>query len=921
MGLSGDSGPPLIRTKLQRPHLGQDLILRPHLVERLNRGMDRRLTLISAQAGAGKTTLIAQWLEQSTCPSAWLSLDTHDNDLMLFAGYFCAAVRTVYPDACGEVIALLNASQTPPARILLATFVNQLTAYFAALAPHEEDTAGRRRLLIALDDFHHITDPAIHAFVVDLIAYLPSQIHLALTTRIDPPLPLARLRARREMNELRTRDLRFNVQEAETLLERTLGRQLGRNTVDLLEEATEGWAVGLRLAGLSLRHTSDVGRYAAHFKDTSSAVIVDYLAGEVLDNQLPGVRTFLLTTSILERFDAELCAALMQGNADQPQAHEILSEVNRANLFLVPLDPAGDWFRYHHLFRDLLQAMLQRERTPAEINTLHARASRWFAQNDHIDEALSHAFAAGDMDAAVRIAADRRYALMNQAQWRRLERLLHHFSATTIAQEPRLLMLETWLLYHNGHHDRLPAALCALEERVATAKLSPTEVRHLQGEINALTGFLAIHQPDLVRAIAAAQFAIAHTPPELWIVRTLAGLVLAAARQMQGDTQSVHAFIAQGFRGDPVDSHPRRATTLMAACPLFWLAGDLEQMKQAARQCIAYCDYPATPIEGFAHYHLGRAAYYQNDLAAAEEHLGGVVRQPYLNYGEAYANAAYGLALTDLAQGRGKDADAVLADAFTFASEHGNTTLLTLLQAAQADLALRQGNTISAEQWAARFDSVPPLTVMPNFCRPLITLAKIRLAVGTPSGRHHAGTLLDQLQTYSESTRQITVLIEVLALQALRTAARCDEVQAVDLLARAVTLAQPGGFVRIFADLGAPMRALLQTLVHRKDGPVFLHRILHAFRPVTTDGRHNGADDHAANGLLRSDPLTPREMDVLALLAKRLTNGEIATELVIAPGTVKTHTLNIYAKLFVHNRREAVDRARQLGLIEADIHT
>ncbi len=911
----------LILTKLQRPQVHPDTLPRPHLIAQLDRGLERKLTLVSAQAGAGKTTLMAQWLDQSPCPGAWLSLDAHDNDLMLFAGYLCAAVRTVFPGACDEVVALLNASQTPPPRVLISAFVNDLAAHIEEQVPHTGHVAGGRRLLIVLDDFHHITDPAIHDFVADLVAYLPQQVHLALVTRIDPPLPLARLRARRDMSELRTRDLRFGVQEAETLLERTLGRQLSRSTVDLLEEATEGWAVGLRLAGLSLRHTPDAGRYAAQFKNTSSAVIVDYLAGEVLDNQPPGVRDFLLTTSILERFNAELCAALMQGDADQPQAHEILSEVNHANLFLVPLDPAGDWFRYHHLFRDLLQAMLQRERTPAEINTLHARASNWFAQNDFIDEALSHAFAAGDTDAAVRIVADRLYALMNQAQWRRLERLLHRFSAATIARKPHLLMLETWLIYHNGHHDRLPAALRALEERVAAADLSPTEVRHLQGEINALTGFLAVHQPDPVRAIAAAQFAIAHTPPELWIARTLAGLVLAAARQMQGDAKSVHTFIAQGFRGDPADSHPRRATTLMAACPLFWLAGDLEQMKQAARQCIAYCDYSATPIEGFAHYHLGRAAYYQNDLAAAEEHLGRVVRQPYLNYGEAYANAAYGLALTYLTQGRGKDADAVLADAFAFASEHGNTTLLTLLQAAQADLALRQGNMISAEPWAARFGPVPPLTIMPNFCRPLITLAKIRLTVDTPSGRHHAGTLLDRLQTHSKSTRQITVLIEVLALQALRTAARGDEVQAVELLAQAVTLAQPGGFVRIFADLGAPMRTLLQTLAAREDGSVFPHRTLHAFRPVTADGRHNGADGHAGNGLLRSDPLTPREMDVLVLLAKRLTNREIATELVIAPGTVKTHTLNIYAKLFVHNRREAVDRARQLGLIEADIHT
>ncbi len=906
----------LIFTKLQQPRVHPDLIQRPHLVARLNRGLDRRVTLISAQAGAGKTTLMAQWLEEVPNAGAWLSLDMHDNDLALFVGYLCAAVRTVYPDACGEINTLLHAAQTPPARVLLSSFVNQLTAYFEEHLPHEGGAAGGRRLLIALDDFHHITDPAIHAFVTDLIAYLPPGVHLALATRIDPPLPLARLRARGDLSELRTGDLRFSPQEAETLLQLTLGRRLSHATVDLLEEATEGWAVGLRLAGLSLRHTPDVARYATQFKATSSAVIVDYLADEVLAHQPSDVRDFLLTTSILDRFNAELCAALLQDGA---QAREILGEVHQANLFLVPLDPAGNWFRYHHLFGDLLQALLRRERTPAEINDLHAKASRWFAQNGLIDEALDHAFAAGDVDAAVRIVADRRYTLMNQAQWQQLERYLHRFQAETIARQPQLLMLETWLLYHRGHNDRLPAALRALEECLADTHLPPHEVRHLQAEVSALTSFLAILKTDPARAVVAAEYAIAKKPPELWILGTLARVVLAVAHQIQGDAQRVHAFIAQGFDGDPGDSHPRKATTLMAACPLFWLAGDLEQMKQTAKQCLAYCDYPAAAqIEGFARYHLGQAAYFQNDLAAAEAHFATVVRQPYLNYGEAYANAVYGLALTYLAQGRAAEVDAVVADASAFAAERGNTTVLALLQAARANLALRQGDRKFAKQWASRFASTPPLDLMHNLCRPALTLAKIRLMDEGPTARRRARDLLDQLQRHSESTHQTTVLIEVLALQALHHAAQQDEAQALARLARAARLAQPGTIVRIFVDLGAPMRWLLQRLADRDDAPAFLHQLLHAFRRPAADGRRNGANSDNPDTFVLPASLTRREMDVLALLVKRLTNREIAAELAIAPGTVKTHTLNIYAKLAVPNRREAVVRARQLGLIETE---
>jgi LuxR family maltose regulon positive regulatory protein len=727
------------------------------------------------------------------------------------------------------------------------------------------------------------------------------------------------------MTELRTGDLRLTTEETGVLLELNTGRKLRSETIKLFADKTDGWAVGLRLAALSIREMSDDQNFADRFKGTSSSAIVDYLASEVLSRQSAAHQEFLLRTSILDRFNAELCDAILSpGDNTLPASADpsaspsrtILRELSAANLFLLPLDQEGRWYRYHHLFRDLLHHRLQRQHNPEEIAALHDRASRWFEQNELIEEALDHAFSAGHLDRAVRIVSRQRYTLMNQARWQHLDRYLRRFSAQFVSHQPDLLMLKTWLVYHQGHWGRLPAAIEQLEATLGQTTLPSDRIRHFEGEISALRSLVNYFRVDVKQTMAEAVFSIKNTPPELWIVRILARLYLAAAYQMRGELGRAYDAYYQGLDEEVVQSNRFKATLLMSSCSFIWIAADLQRLENSASQCIALCDFPhSVEIKGYGTYHLARTYYQRNDLDAAEEHFATVVRQPHLNYGNCFADSAFSLGLTYQAQNRPDEARETASLAVDHMLDTGNTTLLPLALAFQAEIALRQGQLAMAGQWAAQLESAPPLTPMFRMYEPHFTLAKIWLAQDMPASRRQAAELLDHLRHYAESGHNIFCLIQALALLSILRATEDDEPAALALLEEAIELAEPGGFIRLFVDLGPPMARLLH-LKQRKDVPLdYLSQILDAFPKPAIDEKKLAASSSRPPSSVLVESLTPREMEVLVLLAQRLTNKEIAEELVVSPDTVKTHTLSIYAKLDVHGRRQAVDKASEIGLI------
>jgi LuxR family maltose regulon positive regulatory protein len=530
-------------------------------------------------------------------------------------------------------------------------------------------------IILVLDDNPRITGPRVHQLVSTLLQYQPRQMHLVIATRRDPALPLVRLRANQQMVEIRLDDLRFVDSQVKDYLEICLGREVSPETVSLLARRTEGWAVGLRLACLALRDQEDVPAFLESFQGTHRYVM-DYLMDEVLLRQPQPIQSFLLRTSILDRFCAPLCEVILrEGTVDSPaglpgpSAGEILAELEQANLFLLALDQQGDWFRYHHLFQGLLRHRLRKQLAEHELATLHRTAGNWLGENGYTKEALDHLLAANDMAAAAALVARQRYALLNGAQWQQLEHLLHRFSPAVVDQIPDLLMLKTWLVYHHGNWSELPAAIQQLDQLLLRAALPPEKIDHLLGEISALRGLLAYVAADPETAIAFAHKSIQATPPELWIVRILARLCLGAALQMTGNLKAAYEAIYRGYAEEQVDSDAFKATLLVTACTVHWIAADLQGLRQAAAQCKALSlQARMTQMQRWAHNFLGCVAYHRNDLGEAESHFVEVVQQPYLSYGECYVDSACGLALTYQAQGRADEANSIADVALQFLS-------------------------------------------------------------------------------------------------------------------------------------------------------------------------------------------------------------------------------------------------------------
>ena len=589
----------------------------------------------------------------------------------------------------------------------------------------------------------------------------------------------------------------------------------------------------------------------------------------------------------------------------------------------MPLDEEGRWYRYHHLFRDVLRHVLGQQYSAADVSGMHVRAGTWFAQNGLIDEALQHYLAADDTAAAVALVARHRYALMNRAQWPRLEKYLHEFSPEILDQHPELLMLKTWLLYHRGWGGYIFKSSRRPEAAIAQASLPPEDANHLQGEISALRSLLSYHAVDPKGTLASAQQALVKTPREAWIVRILARLYLAGMWQMTGDSNRAYAAIYRGLEEEETQSDAFKASLVMTSCNLHWLDADLQGMAQAASQCITLSQKANTPqFLGFGRYHLGRVCYHQNDLAAAERNFTAVVQQPYLNYGACFANSACALALVHQVQGRTDKAQAVMESALAFLVETGNTSLMPLIQAFQAEIALRQGQIALAGLWAAQLDPIPPLMPIHGFFSPHLTLVKVWLAQDTLASRQQAADLLDTSREFVETTHNTRFLIEVLTLQALLKDVQGERQTALGLLEQAVGLAEPGGFIRLFVDLGSGLFPLLHQLRQQGLAPDYLGQVLAAFpdsdlanRTIANRKSKILAPARSAGVQNPVEPLTPRESEVLALLGRHLTNKEIAAELVISPDTVKSHTVSIYRKLDVNRRQQAVARARELGVL------
>ena len=891
---------PILITKLHRPPLHANNVRRTPLLNQLEAGWDRPLALIAAPAGYGKSTLVSQWLASDDHPSAWLSLDESDNDLRTFLTYVVAAVDTVFQSLLTKTSALLQMATLPPIRILVGILSNELEQ-----APE--------RFVLVLDDLHRISELAIHELLGEVIRYPSATLHLVLTTRMDPTIDLLQLRAYLRVNEIRAQALSFTVDETATFLEKTVGEPVDEATVKLLAEKTEGWPTGLHLATFASRDGPALYDLASELPGERQ--LLDYLMAEALSLQPSEIQTRLLKTSMLNRFRASLCSALFS-DADEAEERriggkEFIRWLTDKNIFIVALDHRGHWFRYHHLFQELLQSALSQASTSAEIDALRLRAAHWFVDNDLLDEALEHALAGHDVAYAVDLVLQNRYALMRFDQWNRLDRLLSGLPAATVAQNPLLLSA---LAYLNVYRGQLGAALDCCEQAtglLATVALDETARETVQAELAVLQLSVSLVRREAGHAVANIQNALALIPTTAHYIHEFGTLFSAVALQASGRMEQALALIegVQKAGGPGLDLDP--AAAARGLCLLHALNGDLTNVHSSARRCLSQSDESAsTQSYVFGRYFLSAVHYSRSELALAEPHLTALFADLYSVRPTYAAHGAIMLALLLTAQGRDEEADQIMQRLLDYTIEMQTVQTTATVQAFQVELALRQGKIAEALRLGAGadFDCYPLVwfIYVPQF-----TEVKLLLAQETPESLALAGVKLDVLESFLRTNHRKSLLIDLLALQALRHHAQGKRRVALVALTEALTLAERSGALRNFIDIGDPMADLISQM---RDEPIdvgllgFCEQVLAGFRssiPVS----------HDLEQAEMVESLTERELQTLRLLATDLTTDEIAEQLVVSVGTVRTHTKNIYSKLDAHSRFEAVNRAQSLGII------
>jgi LuxR family maltose regulon positive regulatory protein len=891
----------LLRTKLHRPQVGQELVRRPRLEDRLDQDLDRKLTLVSAPAGFGKTTLVCQWLEACDRPAAWLSLDERDNDLTIFLRYLIAAIRTLDAEACPMTQSLLDSPQLPPVEYLTTSLINELDQ-----VPQD--------FILVLDDYHRIQSQPVHQIIEDLLQYLPRPIHIILITRADPPLPLATLRFKRKMLDLRSDDLRFTLDESQAFFQQSMGLDVDPESVAALEERTEGWIVGLRLAALSLRDDGDPTALAKSFKG-SDRHMADYLVAEVLSRQPQDVHDIMLRSSILERFCSPLLEALIacgdgaSAHAPASGCQETLEWMEQANLFLVPLDAERIWYRYHHLFQELLYKKLQAESSEEAIAQMHLRASRWFAENGLIDEAIQHALAADDVLRAAEMVEQNRIDLMNADQWQVLERWLDRLPSDIKQGRPNLLLAQAWV--HMARF-RVWESISTIESVEAILGDDETDPA-LRGEIDFFMGYQLYWQNQGVEGFQFLQRALERLPSTYLMPHSEAQYLWGMAGQQAGKKGMVVKGLIRMLTKDFAQQDLEKSRLLGSLGFIHLISGELIKSEERIQQAIAWSNNPY--LEAWIHYTLGVIHYCWNDLEKAAHYFEQAGRNRYAYQFRAAADCLVGLTLTYQALQQPKKARETLELLHEFASETNEFAYITFTRSCQTHLSLLQGDMGSAVRLGKTIDVSMDVPYMFFWLEiPRITQCRVLIAEGSVASLDEADVKLQGYIQENEAVHNTFQLIHLLLLLAILRQKQGRMDKALTTLQRAVILAQPGGFIRAFTELGPEMAQLLYQVAELEIDHGYVGQILAAF-PHSPPLYRDVLQPSQTTRSELVEPLTKREQEILELMARRLSDKEIARILHVSPYTVSKHASNLYNKLQVTGRKQAVAKAKALGVL------
>ncbi|MFT5041980.1 MAG: LuxR family maltose regulon positive regulatory protein [Hyphomicrobiaceae bacterium] len=892
---------PLLATKLHQPHLPTHFLPRQRLLNGLEEGRGLPLVLVSAPAGYGKSTLVAEWLEKSDRPVAWLSLDSGDSDLSVFLRYVVTAIDAVFPGACALTKSALAAPELRPAKVLAAQLANELDAIEASFT-------------LVLDDYHLIEDTAIHDLIGELLRYPAADVHLVIVTRRDPPLPLASLRAKGRLAEIRFDDLQFSSGEAGALMEDLLGSALSDAAMKRLMELSEGWVAGLQLVALAARHQPDPEEFLFNLEG-SLRNVRDYLLSEVLAQQPAKLRECLLKTSVVNRFSGSFCEGVCENRDGCPLAGEsMMRTLAQTGIFTVPLDAEGKWFRYHHLFQDLLQSQLEREVGVDGVAALHARASRWCESFGSIDEAIDHALEAGDPVRAAELTEKHLIAEFNVDRWFVVKNWLRKIPDEVKAGRPAILLAQAWITPKKLRQSEI-AALVAQAESCLT-EVGEDEREGLMGQINLHKAMLRFWQGDAAGVLEFVGKAERQLPAEAVFARAGLQDFWGVAHQMIGQGEQALEELERKIR-DESESHPLLVTRWLAAtCTLRILACQPAAAQQAAmriRDVAERNGLPNTVV--WASFYQGVPCFQSGEFEAARSHYREVAEKRHFFHRQAALLGIAGLALSCEAMGRHDEADEALDLLQEFAREGGEAASLALADSCRARVALWRGELSTAVRLLPPQQGTPDPADMSYFVEvPCLTHCRVLLAKGAKDEVAAAAKTLAALRKGLEGLHNTFQLIDVLVLQAWALQLMGMSGKAKATLEEALQLAEPGWWIRPFLEAGEVVMALMDST--ESDRSPFRTELRNRLLERQPTGENQAGDPPAKSAPKQPliEPLTNRELDVLELIGQRLYNKEIADRLSISPGTVKAHLKHIYQKLDVGNRRAAVDRARELRI-------
>jgi len=899
----------LLSTKLYIPPARANAIARPRLTEKLLNGLNQAssFVLLSGPPGFGKTTLLSEFAVRLKGSVAWVSLDEGDNDPVRFWSYLIAACQSVRPGIGESALELLKSPLPLSDHAVPSILINDFSR-------QESD------LVLVLDDYHAIQNGPVHKALSFLLDHLPNKLHIVLSTRVDPPWPLARFRARNQMIEIRAKDLRFTTNESAAFLNQVMGLNLSADDVAALEARTEGWIAGLQLAALSMQGRSDIAGFIKAFTG-SHVYVAEYLVEEVIQHQSEDVQMFLLRTSILGRLNASLCEAV----AGLQDAQTVLTALHRANIFVIPLDDEGLWFRFHHLFADLLQARL-RQTLPADaITTLHSRASQWYERNGFVIEAVNHALAAQDFEAAADLIQQNASEVTIQGELTTLLQWIEALPVDVSRRHPQIIISKVWSLTLAGAQSQVESLLREIEAQIEFSDETP-EVRELRGNAAAIRGYFAMLAGDYNRALELTELAEALLPGSSVQARSILPYTLGAAYRGQGEYEKAADAFAHLARIGEVSNEL-----------LVWVTGETEvvntrhaqgRLREAsgtARQALGrMADKGALPFGSLAKLEVALCDVLreQNELDEAHQRVTGVIKRMKAWDMPTDRLFAY-LTLTRIQESQGNFAGAFETLNIAKGLRSAHPVLMAL--ARSVDIyeirLLMATHDISA---AARLmdDLQPGTSQMVNIReQELIMLARVRLAQGR---NDELAAILAPLSSDAEAGGRRATLLESLALQARALDAQGDREMAVTILIKALALAESDGFVRIFVEEGEAMQSLMVAAARQLESAIdpalislkiYVAKLLEAFPANQKSGAVSHPQAKPA-GLVEA--LTSRELEVLQDIAAGDSNRTIAEKLFITVSAVKKHTANIYGKLNVNSRTQAVARARQLGMLPVD---